>query len=338
MMQVPDATRSPLPHTLVVLATGGTIAGLSAHPGQAVGYDAAQLGVAQLLTGVPTPPGFTVVQEQVAQLDSKDMDFSVWRRLALRCAEWLARPEVAGIVVTHGTDTLEETAVLLQSVLMPAKPVVLACAMRPADALSPDGPVNLRDALVVAACAEARGVVAVCAGAVHAALDVRKVHPYRLDAFSSGDAGPLGYVEEAQLRRLRAWPQGDRPALAAQQLPADDSQWPWVEMVSSHAGADGIVVDLLVRAGVRGLVVVATGNGSLHYRMEAALLRARSAGVQVLRASRCAEGALIGVSGDVLPHGGALTPAKARVALLLDLVQRNAAETIRSSAPAARAP
>ena len=326
MMQVPEATRDPLPHTLVVLATGGTIAGMSAHPGQAVGYEAAQLGVAQLMAGIPSPPGFTVVQEQVAQVDSKDMDFDVWRRLALRCAAWLAQPDVAGIVVTHGTDTLEETAVLLQAVLAPVKPVVLACAMRPANALSPDGPVNLRDALVVAACAGARGVVAVCAGAVHAAFNVRKVHPYRLDAFSSGDAGPLAYVEEARLRLLRDWPQGDRPVLQVHQLPADESQWPWVEMVSSHAGADGTVVDLLVHAGVQGMVVVATGNGSLHHRVEAALLRAQSAGVRVLRASRCTEGALIGAPSDALSHVGALTPAKARVTLLLDLMRRTAPE------------
>lgn len=324
--------------TLVVLATGGTIAGLSADPGQAVGYQAAQLGVAQLLDGVSGPAGFTVLQEQVAQLDSKDMDFGTWERLAARCAKWLAQPEVAGLVVTHGTDTLEETAVWLQLVLAPVKPVVLACAMRPADALSADGPVNLRDALVVAASGES-GVVAVCAGAVHAALEVRKVHPYRLDAFSSGDAGPLAYVEEARLRRLRAWPQVAGSTGPVQPPPAPVLRWPWVEIVSSHAGADGAVVDLLVRAGVRGLVVMATGNGSLHHAVEAALQRACVAGVRVVRASRCTEGALVQVPGETLPGAGGLTPAKARVALLLDLLRQDAVDAaLRTSAPAGHVP
>jgi L-asparaginase len=106
-----------------------------------------------------------------------------------------------GVVITHGTDTLEETAFFLHSVLAPAKPVVLTCAMRPATALSPDGPQNVRDAIAVAATAGAQGVTVVCAGTVHSGVDVQKVHTYRLDAFASGDAGPIGYVEEGAVRR-----------------------------------------------------------------------------------------------------------------------------------------
>lgn len=303
---------------LVVLGTGGTIAGLAPRAGDTLSYQAAQVGVAQLLDAVEVPAGCALVVEQLAQMDSKDMDLEVWRTLARRCAEWLARDTVRGIVITHGTDTLEETAYFLQAVLAPAKPVVLTCAMRPANAAMPDGPQNLRDALVVAAQPQAHGVLAVCAGVVHAAVDVRKVHSYRLDAFSSGDAGPLAYVEAGMLRRLRAWPQPAAGVL--DRLPAAGLPWPRVELVFSHAGATGAVVDALVRDGVPGLVVAATGNGSVHTALEKALLTAQAAGVRVLRASRCDQGRVVDTAGAALPHAGALSPVKARIQLQLDLL------------------
>ncbi len=188
--------------TVVILGTGGTIAGASAVAGDNVGYTAAQRSVADLLAAVPALAGTATEALQIAQLDSKDMDAATWQALAQAVALQLARPAVCGVVVTHGTDTLEETAWLLQQVLAPAKPVVLVAAMRPATALSADGPQNLLDAVAVARTPGARGVVAVLAGRVHGAGAVRKVHPYRLDAFSSGDAGPLGVVEEGALRRF----------------------------------------------------------------------------------------------------------------------------------------
>ncbi|MGC3986957.1 MAG: asparaginase [Pseudorhodoferax sp.] len=320
-MQASDAFPGSSPRTLLVLGSGGTIAGLAPRAGDTLGYQAAQVGVAQLLAGLAAPPGCALEAEQVAQIDSKDMDAAVWLRLARRCAEALARDDVQGIVVTHGTDTLEETAYFLQAVLAPAKPVVLACAMRPANAAMPDGPQNLRDALAVAAQPGARGVVAVCAGVVHAAFDVRKVHGYRLDAFGSGDAGPLAYVEAGALRQLRDWPRPmPTPGLLAR-LPAAPEAWPRVEIVFSHAGASGAGVDALVRDGARGIVVAATGNGSVHQALEAALLRAQAAGVRVLRASRCDQGRVMGGGeGDALAGAGALSPVKARIQLQLDLL------------------
>src|ERR1017187_2879725 len=157
---------------IVLLGTGGTIAGSAADADDNVGYTAAQLGVEQLLQATPdlAKATYAVVAEQVAQVDSKDMSFAVWRLLALRCAHWLAQSDVQGIVITHGTDTLEETAFFLRLVL-PAnltacKPVVLTCAMRPASARFPDGPQNLSDAFVVAADGAAKGVLAVCAGCI----------------------------------------------------------------------------------------------------------------------------------------------------------------------------
>ncbi len=311
---------------IVILGTGGTIAGTAAQAGDNLGYTAAQVGIAQLVAALPALGGSShdLLSEQVAQVDSKDMDFAIWRALAQRAAYWLAQDEVQGIVITHGTDTLEETAFFLQAVLDPAKPVVLTCAMRPATALAPDGPQNMLDAVAVASAAGARGVVAVCAGVIHSAVDVQKVHTYRLDAFSSGDAGPLGYVEDGRLRLLRNWPSapGGREEAAIQTMTSGDMDpvWPRVDIVLNHAGADGRAVRALVADGVQGLVVAGTGNGTLHHALEAALLEAQAQGVRVVRATRCLEGRVLPKAGDLLADSQGLSPVKARVALLLALL------------------
>ncbi|MDP3606669.1 MAG: asparaginase, partial [Polaromonas sp.] len=311
---------------IVILGTGGTIAGTAAQAGDNLGYTAAQVGIAQLVAALPAlaDSPYELVSEQVAQVDSKDMDFGIWRALAQRVAHWLAQDQVQGIVITHGTDTLEETAFFLQAALDPAKPVVLTCAMRPATALAPDGPQNMLDAVAVASHAGARGVVAVCAGVIHTALDVQKVHTYRLDAFSSGDTGPLGHVEEGRLRLLRNWPSAHtrhgKAAIKNIANSAVDRAWPRVEMVMNYAGADGRAVRALVADGVQGLVVAGTGNGTLHHALEAALLEAQAQGVRVVRATRCLQGRVLAKAGDVLADSQGLSPVKARVALLLALL------------------
>ena len=302
---------------IAVLATGGTIAGTAASATDNIGYSAAQLGVRALVEAVPALSGVPMLTEQVAQLDSKDMDFSVWAALAARVAHHLAQPDVAGIVITHGTDTLEETAYALQRLLAPAKPVVLCAAMRPATALLRDGPQNLLDAVTLAREPGARGVMAVLAGTVHSAFDVRKVHSYRVDAFGSGDAGVLARVEEGRVRRLRDWPSGDPLALALD----GRIDWPWVEIVTSHAGARPDGVGALVAAGVKGIVVAGTGNGSLHHALEAALLEAQTAGVAVRRSTRCLDGPVQAKPGDPLPSAGTLTPVQARIELMFELMR-----------------
>jgi L-asparaginase len=310
---------------ILVLGTGGTIAGTADRVEDNIGYTAAQLGVAQLLEAIPelalVLQGCRLDAEQVAQLDSKDMDFGTWRQLALRCAQALAEPDVRAIIVTHGTDTLEETAFFLQAVLQPVKPVVLTCAMRPATALVADGPQNVLDAVTVALDSRARGVLAVCAGVVHGARDVQKVHTYRLDAFGSGDAGPLGHVEERAVRWLRDNPPVAAPGLSgdlARSLPAVD--WPRVEIVMSYVGASALTVEALVHSGVAGLVLAGTGNGSLHQELETALRVAQRRDVKVLRSTRCALGQVLPKPGDTIADAGGLSPVKARVALLLDLL------------------
>ncbi|RQP23790.1 asparaginase [Piscinibacter terrae] len=303
--------------TVVVLGTGGTIAGKAADAGDNVGYTAGQVGVQQLVQAVPALALVPLEMEQVAQLDSKDMSHEVWRTLALRCEQHLARPEVAGVVITHGTDTMEETAWFLQRVLAPGKPVVITGAMRPSTALLRDGPQNLLDAVAVVRSGQARGVVAVMSGQVHAAQRFRKVHAYRVDAFDSGDAGPLAVVEEGAVKVFGEWPRGE--ALGTAVLGGDAMQWPQVEVVTSHAGAGVAVVKALVSAGVKGLVVACTGNGTIHRDMEEALIEANRQGLAVLRSTRTG-GRILPTIHDSLPSADELPPAKARVELLLRLL------------------
>jgi len=323
---------------IVVLGTGGTISGTAPTVSDNLGYTAAQLGVEQLLQAVPglsrVLGGRVLVAEQVAQIDSKDMSFAVWQQLALRVSFHLAQTDVTGIVITHGSDTLEETAYFLHAVLpasqLASKPVVLTCAMRPASSAAPDGPQNVRDAVAVATTPGACGVVVVCAATLHGAVDVQKVHTYRLDAFNSGDAGPLGYVEEGCVRLLRNWPLAlvDIGHSAIEKI-AFLKNWPRVEIVMNYVGASGAIVDALMAqhgaqgpdaAPVRGLVVAATGNGTVHHDLEAALIRAQTAGLKVLRATRCASGRVLPTPGNPFPDSKGLSPVKARVALMLALL------------------
>lgn len=319
---------------IVVLGTGGTIAGTAAHAEDNLGYSAAQVGVAQLLAGVPgmagVLQGHTLVSEQVAQIDSKDMSFAIWTALAQRVQQHLAQDDVGGVVITHGTDTLEETAFFLHAVMPLAlqlhKPVVLTCAMRPASALAPDGPQNLLDAVAVALTPGACGVMAVCAGVVHAALAVQKVHVYRPDAFSSGDVGPLGFVEEGRVRLVKNWPLTltHQAPIALEKIAAIKT-WPRVEIVMNYAGGSAAVVDALLQPlpsvpPLQGLIVAGTGNGTLHFELAAALHRAEQAGVKVLRASCCGEGRVLPVASSAFADSNGLSPVKARVSLMLELM------------------
>jgi len=309
---------------IVVLATGGTIAGTATHPDENIAYTAAQLGAQNLIDAITrleeALQGDTLVSEQVAQLDSKDMDHATWQTLAQRCVHWLSQPDVGGIVITHGTDTLEETAWFLQQVLATSKPVVLTCAMRPATSSAPDGPQNLHDALRVVRDPMAQGVLVVCAGTIHSARDVQKVHPHRLDAFSSGEAGPRGRLEQGQLH----WSDADNSPsvhpLAKQALEVALDAWPWVAVLHSHASADARQVRALVDAGVKGLVVAGTGNGTVHHHWLSALTDAQHRGVAVRLTTRCAEGQIVGEPAAVQTATRGLNPYKARISLMLDLM------------------
>jgi L-asparaginase len=314
---------------------GGTIAGTSPDASDNVGYRAGQLGVDHLAAQVPglqeALDGDRIVSEQIAQVDSKDMDYTHWATLAGRVERLLEEPDVRSVIITHGTDTLEETAFFLASVLpsrlLADKPVVFTCAMRPATSQSPDGPQNMLDAAVVARSKNASGVLVVCAGVVHGARDVQKVHPYRLSAFDSGDAGAIAYVEEGRIRQVRSWISARVTSTFDLPKEIPVNQWPRVEVVTSHAGADGAIVLALIEQSVdgihpvRGLVVAGTGNGTLHFRLLAALHTAQDKGIRVVRSTRCAWGSIVtGNTTAALPHYDGLSPVKSRIELLLELL------------------
>ncbi|WP_310625708.1 asparaginase [Limnohabitans sp.] len=291
---------------IVVLATGGTIAGLAMDVDQPQNYKAAQVNVAQLLHSV-VPAGLNVLTEQVAQIDSKDMSFAVWQSLLERVAHWAAQDEVQGVVITHGTDTLEETAYFLQAVLQPNKPVALTCAMLPANAPESDGTANLKEAFSWVQSMGSVGVSVVCAGQVHTGLAVQKSHSHKRNPFTS--QAHVSHPASLQIPSV------------AQVLACTD--WPHVALVFNHVGADGRMVrTLMAHDAPDGWVAAGTGNGTLHHDLEAALLDAQKQGAHVLRASRCAWGGVQSRDTDVLPYAGLLTAVQARVALVLDLIAR----------------
>ncbi len=312
------------PGIVVIIGTGGTIAGTVAGtatlPESHVDYQAATLDVDELISAVPALRGQALEALTLARLDSCDMDHSTWVALADCASAHLARPEVAGVVVTHGTDTLEETAYFLHRTVAASKPLVLTAAMRPANAPSADGPQNLLDAVTVARTSGAHGVLAVLAGRVHAGADLRKLHGYRVDAFSSGDAGCVAVVEDGALRVFRPWPAAALHAGATGAAWRTSAHWPVVDIVTSHAGVRGAALDALVAAGAQGIVIAGTGNGSVHAGLLIAARRAQTAGVRVVRSSRCLGGGVVGEPAGALPSAGPLTPAQARVELLLDLL------------------
>jgi L-asparaginase len=314
-MASPSCTPLPL---VVVLGLGGTIAAAATEAAEQTRYRAGALPVGQLLdsiAGCPLPPTWQIEAEQIAQIDSKDLAVGHWQSLLARVAQHLSRPEVRGLVITHGTDTLEETAYLLQRVFAPARPVVLTAAMRPATSLQADGPQNLRDAITLAAHPQAHGVMTVLAGCALSGTEVRKVHGHRLDAFSGGDAGPIGRCINGLWQFYRAFPGGDSlwDELRSVLL-GPDSGWPRVVQLPSHAGLDAelmaTVVETLCAQGVQGFVVEGTGHGTVHKVLENALSPQRIGSRPVWISSRCIAG---GIPTD-------LTPAQARIELIIRLM------------------
>lgn len=319
------------PH-IHVLATGGTIAGTARTDGQTA-YQAATLGIDALLDTVPDIRRLArLTSGQIAAIGSQDMDDALWLALARRTGELLASDEVDGVVITHGTDTLEETAYFLDLTLASDKPVVLAGAMRPADAVGADGPLNLSDAVAVAIspAARGRGVLTVMQGELFAARGLTKLSTLAARAFGTRDLGPLGWVHGGQ-------PVFHAPARRAPHN-FDISQLealPAVGIVYGYANALAAPVGALVDAHCRGIVVAGVGNGNLHHDLLDALDAAVRAGVVVVRASRVFSGPTTR-NGEVDDdrHGfvaaGLLSPQQARVLLQLALTRTQNATEIQA--------
>ena len=312
---------------IVVLATGGTIAGSAADEAATTGYQAGAIGIEALLGAVPQLADYAeVTGEQIASVDSKDITEAVWLRLAERCNSLLAEPELAGIVITHGTDTLEETAYFLQLTVHSQKPVVLTGAMRPATALSADGPMNLLNAVRLAASPEAnrQGVLVCMNDEIHSARYVTKSHTTSVSTFVSPDAGPLGRMCDGQpvfyTKALR------RHTLESTFSTEGVSGLPYVKIIFGHGADDALFVDAAVQAGAKGLVYAGMGNGSIPDAVAEALARAVKKGVAVVRSKRCEAGAVIAAEQSYQEasflEGDSLPPQKCRILLQLALLKK----------------
>ncbi len=305
---------------IVVLGTGGTIAGTGTDPDRAWQYKAAQLPVEQLARSLPALADAPLRFEQVAQIDSKDMNWSVWQALGHALQKHLANDEVAGVVITHGTDTLEETAYLLHRLYDGGKPIVLTASMRPATAPDADGPRNLTDAVRVALWAAEQGqggVAVVMAGQVWAGAQARKMHSHAIDAFDGGGAPALATVlpEGQVLSLVDAWP----PSGGAGWSVLDAAVPPRVEIITSHADADGVMARAVWAAApdLKGFLVACTGHGTINAPLEAVLRQAQLAGIRVWRSTRVARGGVQPREGDDFLAVEGLTAAQARLALVL---------------------
>ncbi len=306
---------------IVILGTGGTIAGVACAEA-ANGYVAGAVSLADLIGPTMKDSGLQLQLDEIAQIDSKDMSEAVLRTLALRTQHWLQSEEVGGVLITHGTDTLEESAYFLHAVVDACKPVIFVSAMRPATDPWPDGPRNIADALTVAQVPGARGVMSVAAGKIHSGRDVRKIHPTRIDAFGSGEAGCLGYVEDGRVRMVRPWPVAgiDHVQGVLEVLKSGGGGWPRVALLLSHAAVRADLPLLLAREGYAGLVVAGTGNAAIHKDLEQGLRSAEAMGMRIVATSRCAEGpaSIQGTwTDDVITP---LAAPKARLALQLRLM------------------
>lgn len=309
---------------IIILGTGGTIAGLAPDPERADRYQAGQIGIEALWAQSGAPRlAAQVVLEQVAQIDSKDMSEAVWRDLLGRCAHHLAQADVAGLVIAHGTDTMEETAFFLSALLPMDKPVVLTGAMRAANHPQPDGPTHLVQAVELVAHARVRGVCVAFAGQVHAASQVQKVHAFEADAFSSVPGRPLGRITPSGYQGEGLAPRPVGPWPTVQQV-LHASTWPRVEWLNSHAGASAWTIRALMRTEteappVRGVVVAGTGAGTVHEEWAQALAEWMDTGLEVWISSRCAHASL---PLEATPQGTKVpwTPAQARVGLMLSLI------------------
>ena len=307
--------------TVCVLATGGTISG-SGAPGQSAVYRSGALDVKDLLQGLPELP-VAVRGEQLFGVASDDLTAENWITLARRIHQLAADPDVCGFVITHGTNTMEETAFFLHLTLKTEKPVVLTGSMRPATAVSPDGPMNLWQAICLAASPEAAGLgVLVCfSDAVYGARDVQKISASRPQAFGGREYGCLGLMRDG---RVFLQHRPDRPHTTQTPFSAGHlTELPRVDTVWFHAGAAPDLIDHSASL-ARGIVLAGAGAGHCSSLWETRLKACTKAGIPVVRGSRTMGGAVVWDTVDdecgTLP-GYTLPPQKLRILLALCLAE-----------------
>ncbi len=319
---------------VVVLATGGTIAGAQAE-GQDAGYKSGSFKVEDLIKAVPKLSELADMSgEQVVNIGSQDMTNAVWLKLAKRLNEVLAQPDVTAVVITHGTDTMEETGYFLSLVTHSSKPVVMVGSMRPATATGADGPANLYNAVAAAVDpkAKGRGVLLVINDEIHYAREATKTNTTQLDTFKSPNRGKAGMTNAGRVY----W----YDALATKHtstsvLSVDGvSELPRVEIFYAYANVGREFVDQCVASGCKGIVLAGVGDGNATEAMVAGLQDAIRKGVAVVRSSRTGSGITdrnVELNDDEMGSIASmeLNPQKARVLLMLGLTQTGDARKLQ---------
>ncbi|WP_431222948.1 L-asparaginase 2 [Serratia sp. L9] len=310
--------------TITLLATGGTIAG-GGESATKSNYTAGKLGVSALVNAVPELKNVANIQgEQVVNIGSQDMNDEVWLKLAKKINADCDKTD--GFVITHGTDTLEETAYFLDLTVKCNKPVVIVAAMRPATAMSADGPFNLYNAVVTAADPQSarRGVLVAMNDVVLDGRDVTKTSTTEVQTFQSPNFGPLGYIHNGKVDYQRS-PQRKHTS----STPFDVSQLttlPKVGIIYNYANASDAPAKALIAEGYQGIVSAGVGNGNIYKTVFDTLATAAHSGVAVVRSSRVPTGSTTeDAEIDDAKYGfvasGTLNPQKARVLLQLALTQ-----------------
>lgn len=320
---------------LVLIATGGTIAGIAKSETQA-SYKPSQLPVQQLLDAVPEIRKLAKVKgEQLMQIASQDLDNQLLLKLARRVNQLLAQDDIDGVVITHGTDTMEETAYFLNLVVPSRKPVVLTGAMRAATSLSADGPLNLYNAVAVAANPDAhgKGVLLVINDTIFGARDVRKANTTNSGAFESANFGALGYSYYGDVRFYR---ESTRKHTYQSEFSIEKlDKLPLVDIIYGHQHNSARYLKAAITAGVDGIVSAGVGNGNQHRGTLAGMIEARRRGIALVRSSRVGSGPVtLGAEIDDKKHGFVvadnLSPQKSRILLMLALTKtQNTAEIQR---------
>lgn len=308
---------------ILILTTGGTIVSSGASSMQMTGYEITDFTVEKLVASVPGIEEIADLSiKAVSNIDSSCMTSLVWLDLLDAVEEAGGSGEYDGIVVTHGTDTLEETAFFIDLVQSTDLPIAFTGAMRPATAMSADGPVNLVDAVRAASSPEAAGCGAfvVFNGSIISAAEAVKVHPTRVDAFAGRPNGALGSIcaDRVSMNGIQRRP--ERIFSRSDLKPG--CRLPRVDVLYCHADDDGALVEAAAAAGAQAIVLACTGNGSIHKDMEAALT---SCGLPVIRSSRTQNGAVVGglqrwMDAGFIPSGS-LTPQKARILAQLSIAR-----------------
>ena len=326
-----DDTDKP---NIVILATGGTIAG-SAETQTQAGYTSGQVGVDVLINAVPQIKELAdVTGEQISNVGSQDMSDAIWLKLAKRINDLVVSPKVDGIVITHGTDTIEETGYFLNLVVNTDKPVVLTAAMRPSTALSADGPLNIFNAVAVAADPDARGrgVMVVANDDIHGARSITKTNATDVQTFMSPERGLIG-VSLYGVNRWFRYPYTTHTSKSDFSIKGVKSL-PRVDVIYITADVSPDLIDCAVAKGAKGIVTAGVGNGNMTGPALEAVERAIAKGVVVVRATRVPSGSVgrnVEVNDDEVGTAvsGELSPAKARVLLKLALLKTNQTQQIQ---------